>query len=74
LAAAAKMLVATDLRVREIALLCGYPIASHFATVFSARYGTPPWSSGPQGPRRTGIEHGRRPPVIVIYFGRHSTL
>jgi transcriptional regulator GlxA family with amidase domain len=36
------MLVATDLRVREIALLCGYPIASHFATVFSARYGTPP--------------------------------
>lgn len=42
LAAAAKMLVTTDLRVAEIALLCGYPIASHFTTAFSARYGAPP--------------------------------
>jgi transcriptional regulator GlxA family with amidase domain len=36
------MLVTTDLRVGEIALLCGYPIASHFTTAFSARYGAPP--------------------------------
>jgi AraC family transcriptional regulator len=42
LAAAAKMLVTTDLRIGEIALLCGYPIASHFTTAFSARYGAPP--------------------------------
>jgi AraC family transcriptional regulator len=42
LAAAAKMLVTTDLRVSEIALLCGYPIASHFTTAFAARYGAPP--------------------------------
>ena len=42
LAAAAKMLATTDLRVGEIALLCGYPIASHFTTAFAARYGAPP--------------------------------
>jgi AraC family transcriptional regulator len=42
LAAAAKMLVTTNLRVSEIALLCGYTIASHFTTAFSARYGAAP--------------------------------
>jgi AraC family transcriptional regulator len=42
LAAAAKLLLATDLRIGEIAALCGYPQPAHFGTAFSARYGAPP--------------------------------
>ena len=42
LAAAAKMLLTTGLRIGEIAVLCGYPIPTHFTTAFSARYGAPP--------------------------------
>jgi AraC family transcriptional regulator len=39
---AAKMLVTTDLRVGEIASLCGHETVPHFTTAFSARYGAAP--------------------------------
>jgi AraC family transcriptional regulator len=42
LAAAAKMLVTTNLRIGDIAMLSGYTAASHFTTSFTARYGTSP--------------------------------
>jgi AraC family transcriptional regulator len=42
LTAARKMLIATDLRVNEIALACGYTAASYFTIAFTARYGVSP--------------------------------
>lgn len=38
LTAAKKMLTTTNLRIGEIALICGYTAASHFTTAFSASY------------------------------------
>ena len=36
------LLLETDLAIREIALACGFAASDHFASLFRARFGTPP--------------------------------
>lgn len=42
LEAARDLLITTDLRIRDIARVCGFTAPSHFSTAFAARYGKTP--------------------------------
>lgn len=39
---ASRMLVTTDMPIASVGIACGYPVASHFSSAFTTKYGVPP--------------------------------